>query len=58
MTKKEMLAIIKDAPDDTEIFYNDMNFTGVDSPVEDWWLKYNKEENIIVVNSIPWEPCD
>lgn len=58
MTKKEMLDKIKDAPDDAEIYYRDMNFGDIGNKVECDWIKYDNDNNIIVVDSEYWDEVD
>ena len=59
MTKKELIDKLKDIPGDTEIYYKDMNFGGIDSKADNDCIEYSIiHGNILLINSIYWEPVD
>ena len=56
MNKKELLEILKDLPDYTEINYVDPNFGGRGDDLDKWSIKIENGE--VFLDCPYWEPVD
>ena len=48
----------KGVNDETELFYEDMNFGGPDDHFDEWCIKFDDKRNQLRIYSQYWEPVD